>query len=64
MFEQGDHVHHRPSGEDWVVKRAGTDSDGDFVEPAGWPSCRARAADCDLLEKGAGLHLFKKSEHV
>jgi hypothetical protein len=51
-IERGDTVHHGPTGEDWVVKRAGVDSDGAFVEPAGWPPCRARAADCTLIAKG------------
>ena len=50
MFERGDEVFHRPSGETWVVKRAGEDSDGEFVEPAGWPPCRARAGDCEARD--------------
>lgn len=58
MFAPGDHVHHRPTGEDWVVKRSGEDSDGEYVEPAGWPPCRARAIDCDLIEAGASADWF------
>ena len=58
MFEPGDHVHHAPTGEDWVVKRSGEDSAGDFVEPAGWPPCRARASDCTLLKAGASAGWF------
>ena len=61
MFEPGDHVHHKPTGEDWVVKRSGTDSEGEFVEPAGWPPCRARAADCEMLLAGKYGHWFHKS---
>ena len=56
----GDIVRHDPTGEEWVILRAGTDGGGDFVEPAGWPPCRARMADCDLVERGGGLDfLFK-----
>lgn len=47
-IEPGDAVHHAPSGEDWVVMRVGPD----WLEPAGWPPCRAKLADCRLLEKG------------
>ena len=48
QIEPGDAVHHAPSGEDWVVLRVGDD----WIEPAGWPPCRARLADCSLIEKG------------
>jgi len=58
MIERGDEVLHRPTGEAWVVKRAGTDSEGEYVEPAGWPPCRARAVDCDLVAKGKHLALL------
>lgn len=54
-IEPGDEVTHLPTGESWVVLRAGTDSEGDYVEPAGWPPCRARASDCDLTHKGKHL---------
>jgi hypothetical protein len=57
-FEKGDVVRHTPSNEEWVVLRAGTDGAGGFVEPAGWPPCRARSADCVLVKKGSGSHLF------
>ena len=59
MYAPGDHIHHRPSDENWVVMRARTDSDGDFVEPAGWPPCRARAADCGMIEAGKSAHWFE-----
>lgn len=58
MFSIGDFVHHTPTGEDWVLKRVGTDSDGAFVEPAGWPQCRARASDCTMIKKGGGLRFL------
>lgn len=51
-FERGDIVRHK-SGEEWVLKRAGVDGAGGFVEPAGWPPCRARADDCELVESAA-----------
>lgn len=44
----GDRVHHEPSQEDWIVLRVGVDSEGGYVEPAGWPPCRARSADCEV----------------
>lgn len=42
-----DHIHHGPSGEDWVVARV----DGEHVYPAGWPVCRAALSDCTLIRK-------------
>ena len=60
MIERGDEVFHRPSGENWVVKRTGTDNEGGFVEPAGWPPCRARADDCDLVAKGKHTDFLRK----
>lgn len=47
QIELADYVHHRPSGEDWVVARV-TDT---HLYPAGWPPGRARLSDCTLLEK-------------
>ena len=63
-IERGDIVRHKPTGEDWVIKHTGSDHNGDWVEPAGWPSCRARASDCTLIEKGAGLNLLNSSSQV
>jgi hypothetical protein len=45
-FQRGDHVRHKPSGEEWILKRA---REG-YVEPAGWPPSRAQAEDCELIE--------------
>ena len=42
----GDHVHHRPSGEDWLVAWC----DGDDLQWCGWPSGIGRTADCDLVK--------------
>lgn len=50
-FKRGDTVHHRPTGEDWILR----DADETHVWPAGWPDSRALAEDCELIEKGGGL---------
>lgn len=47
MLRAGDHVHHGPSGEDWVL--ACDERDGHVV-PAGWPECMAKAEHCTLLK--------------
>jgi len=60
MIERGDEVLHNPTGETWVVKRAGVDGEGGFVEPAGWPACRARASDCELIAKGKHVDFLNK----
>lgn len=61
-IKAGDIARHIPTGEKWIILRAGTDSDGDFVEPAGWPACRARMSDCDLIERGGGVDLIFNSK--
>lgn len=43
----GDHVHHRPSGEDWVVAYV----NGDRLCACGWPETLARVSDCELIKK-------------
>lgn len=43
----GDHVLHRPSGEQWVVAWA----EGDDLAPAGWPNSVARLADCEVTHR-------------
>jgi hypothetical protein len=47
LIDIGDHIHHTPTGEDWVVKSV----DETHVEPAGWPPCRAKLSDCRLIKK-------------
>ena len=44
-FRCGDIVRHKPTGETWVVAWA----DAGTVAPAGWPDCRGRSSDCELL---------------
>lgn len=46
-FRAGDHVHHRPSDEKWVLA-ADQDPAGDVVW-CGWPDGQARAINCDLI---------------
>lgn len=45
MFRAGDHVHHGPTGEDWVLA---CDEESGEVIPCGWPETYARASDCTL----------------
>lgn len=46
-FRCGDHVLHRPSGEEWLVAYC----EGDDLAWTGWPDGRARTADCDLVRR-------------
>lgn len=46
-IEIADHVHHKPSGENWVVGRV----DETHVYPCGWPESRAQLSDCVLTWK-------------
>jgi hypothetical protein len=43
----GDHVLHRPSGEQWVVAWA----EGGRIAWAGWPPGTALSADCDVVRR-------------
>jgi hypothetical protein len=45
----GDHVHHRPSAENWVVAYA--DPERDEIAWAGWPAGMAKLADCDVIKR-------------
>ncbi len=50
----GDHVHHKPSGEDWVVAYV----DGDYLCACGWPESEAKVADCALIKEASdGEHI-------
>lgn len=42
----GDHVHHGPTGEDWVVAYV----DGEHLGWCGWPAGEAKVADCTLTK--------------
>ena len=46
-IEPGDHVHHHPTGEDWVVRYV----KGDRLSWLGWPPGEAMLADCTLIRK-------------
>ena len=41
----GDHVHHKPSGEDWVVAYVS----GDRLAWCGWPDGTAALEDCEII---------------
>ena len=43
----GDHVHHAPSDETWVVAWA----DAEHLAWAGWPDGIARTADCAIIKR-------------
>lgn len=47
----GDVVHHRPSGEDWVVAYADYET-GD-LSAFGWPDSIGRLADCDMVRRAS-----------
>ena len=44
IIRAGDIVHHKPTGEDWVVAYV----DGEYLAWCGWPDGRAKLADCQL----------------
>lgn len=46
-IEPGDHVHHHPTGEDWVVRYV----KGDRMSWLGWPPGEAKLSDCLLIKK-------------
>jgi hypothetical protein len=49
LIDTGDHVHHNPSGEDWVVAYVR----GEHLVACGWPHSMARLADCHLIKKAS-----------
>lgn len=46
-IDTADHVHHAPSGEDWVVAYVR----GDRLCACGWPHTLAALSDCRLIKK-------------
>lgn len=46
-IDTADHVHHAPSGENWVVAYV----KGDRLAWCGWPQGEAALADCRLVKK-------------
>lgn len=52
-IEPGDTVFHRPSREEWIVRRV----DDGYLYWFGWPPGRARLADCLLVEKATAPEL-------
>lgn len=51
-FSPGDLVRHKPTGENWVVKKC----NGEQLEPTGWPKTIARKSDCEMLQAGKFAH--------
>lgn len=49
-FRAGDHVHHGPTGEEWVLAFGDLEDGTGRVSPCGWPACLADAKDCTLIE--------------
>ena len=43
----GDHVHHRPTDETWVVAYV----EGDRLGWCGWPEGEAKLSDCELVKE-------------
>lgn len=54
-IDTGDHVHHEPSGEDWVVAYVR----GDRLAWCGWPQGEAALSDCTLLKKATSAERDK-----
>jgi hypothetical protein len=52
-MQGGTHVHHRPSGEDWVLLGANYKTGQVCVK--GWPATMAKISDCDFIEHGQPL---------
>ena len=50
MFRAGDHVHHKPTGEDWVLAFGDLEDQTGQVSPCGWPETLAKAEDCYMLK--------------
>lgn len=46
-IDTGDHIHHGPSGEDWLVAYV----EGDSLACCGWPLSIAKISDCSLIKK-------------
>jgi len=46
LIRTGDTVHHKPSGEDWVVAYV----DGEYLAWCGWPAGEAKLDDCELKQ--------------
>lgn len=50
-MKTGDVVFHRPSEEEWVVGWA--DHKSGYMAPCGYPTCRARIDDCDVIRESS-----------
>lgn len=59
-IDTADHVHHGPSGEDWVVAYV----QGDTLCPCGWPETLAKLSDCTLIWKAPASERRKLLERM
>ena len=59
-IDTGDHVHHGPTGEDWVVKYVR----GDKLSWCGWPPGEANLADCTLIRKASLEEREELTRHI
>jgi hypothetical protein len=48
-IDTADHIHHEPSGEEWLVAYVR----GDHVVCCGWPESAAKLSDCRLVRKAS-----------
>lgn len=55
VIDTADHIHHGPSGEDWVVAYVR----GDRLVCCGWPESMADLSDCTLIRSAAPAERLK-----
>ncbi len=60
-FRAGDHIHHGPTGEQWVLA---CDEENGEVICCGWPETVAAAADCSLIEAATDEERIKTLQNV
>jgi hypothetical protein len=56
-MKPGDHVHHGPCNEDWIV--AAVDIESGALSPMGWPETIAKIGDCTLIESASDEYMHK-----
>lgn len=56
----GDHVRHKPSGEDWVVAYV----DGDQLAWCGWPPGEANLSDCEIIKQATDAEHIELLERL
>ncbi len=58
-IQEGDHVRHGPTGEDWGL--LGVNEKIGNVCVGGWPATVAKLSDCTLVKKGSGITVFERN---